>query len=328
MFGFSQQFKKVFLSPEEKPKHALTQKHKQQSFGFSNMHKETLLIILILLLGIKSKSQTLFSQNAEALGYNIALNGLIGGIGCLVNKPGKHKWPRTFLKGCLLGGGGGVVAYGGKRFYGAITGKTPMAFAWAGKITHALGCSMTENVAKGDKVFSHVYLDFGPARIDVVTAQPHKTKVRLLPFATRSAVVLLSNGYDLSLKKSLAYGALYFEHDGFVGSANYHGYAIANSIAINELNQFDKKLTIAHELVHTLQYREYLSFNTFLLKPRNKAIEKWKLLRQIDKYLYVDFPYYTLFYNIIGVKNTNCYYNNFFEFEAQLFSTRKLVPRC
>ncbi len=87
--------------------------------------------------------------------------------------------------------------------------------------------------------------------------------------------------------------------------------------------------TIAHELIHIYQYREYLVFNAWA-EPLAAKAKQHKTGKWMNKWIYWDAPYFLPFYLLQGMKPPTgaCYYSNFYEFEAEFFATNQYVFRC
>ncbi len=83
---------------------------------------------------------------------------------------------------------------------------------------------------------------------------------------------------------------------------------------------------MAHEIVHQFQFGDFQVFNTWL-KPFEKKVKSKTLKTIFSKYIYFNIPYYWGLYEITGRYDPPHYYKNFFEFEAQRFSTNEYVPR-
>jgi hypothetical protein len=81
---------------------------------------------------------------------------------------------------------------------------------------------------------------------------------------------------------------------------------------------------IAHELVHSFQYREWQVANAFF----QPTVTKWKapvLKKVFTKYLYPDLPYFSLPYMTLGIYPYGHQMRNPFEFEAERFASNRYV---
>lgn len=90
--------------------------------------------------------------------------------------------------------------------------------------------------------------------------------------------------------------------------------------------------TVAHELVHIYQFRDYLVFNAwlepFVAKTRGR---KWADVA--ERYIYADIPWSRLFFilevaRVRKLDEVRCHYANFFEYEAEKLSGPDFVNRC
>ena len=81
---------------------------------------------------------------------------------------------------------------------------------------------------------------------------------------------------------------------------------------------------IAHELVHELQYYEYMTLNAWISKPAEKFVGS-KVKNIFSKYLYAEVPYFWGFYE--WQRQKKVFYQNFFEFEAESSATNTYINR-
>ena len=137
--------------------------------------------------------------------------------------------------------------------------------------------------------------------------------MRLMPIVIPS-IITQAQGTKFDLKTSLVTGVFAFKGDtsyvnrfGSEGSTSQWAFSYASNTR--------KYNTIAHELIHTFQYHEYLAINTHFNKL-DSVIRLNKCKKIFKKFLYLDFPYFNLAYRIEGYHQPIYFYKNYFEMEA------------
>ncbi len=131
------------------------------------------------------------SSRAMVLGANLVFNCLKAGIGSYVNDKG-------FFVGCAKGTLAGAVSYLGE--WTATYNEYPMVGA-AGKLINDLGVSMSDNVMRGEGMFSQYQTELGPLTItfrDSVVPHPSFT---LTPAV--GIVASLAGGQKFDARQSL-----------------------------------------------------------------------------------------------------------------------------
>lgn len=268
------------------------------------------------------------SQQQDLLIYNIGLGGISSGIGAVINKPKNCNWKKVFLKGLWQGSVGGVLNYSSKKTLYLINRKNELMYAWPAKILHAAGLSIMENASLNEPFLQNWNIDYGPMRFDFSINGKKKCKVRFLP-ATIVSVIYAANTAKFDLKKTLKTGNLIFENseNAYVTYRNgyFRGFSAGRAIAIGEKWKGSNQV-IAHEIVHQFQYGDFQILNTWL-KPFEKKIKSKPLYKIFENYIYFDMPYFGGLYKLAGKFSYPHYYKNFFEFEAQRFSTNMFVSR-
>jgi hypothetical protein len=86
----------------------------------------------------------------------------------------------------------------------------------------------------------------------------------------------------------------------------------------------DKYRIVAHEMIHEFQYREMLVVNAFF-QPWTEKIKNSGFKKIFTRYVYPDVPYFGLVYLTEGLYRGEKASRNFFEFEAERFSTNRFV---
>jgi hypothetical protein len=259
-------------------------------------------------------------QEQKVLLYNIGFGGLSAGLGSIFNTPKGQNWKKSFIKGFWQGCIGGSLHYTGKKTVYLINKNQNLAAAWPAKLQHAAGSSIIENAALRKPFLKNWNFDLGPVRLDYAI-DGGKLRARFLTVSIYACIAGFSHG-QLDSKASVFTGTFVFENSNLI-SAHYAG--ISYGRAISYYNDFDKYHTIAHELIHVYQFSEYLNFNTWIY-PLTNHVKSEKIKHVFENYIYMDVPYFVLFYALEGRHSDYYYYRNFYEFEAERFSTNAFVP--
>lgn len=299
--------------------------------------KKFYLIILIILLCNNLVSQSL-NDRRYFIG-NVLCSGMVCSINACINKPIKQSLGKTiinsFWKGCL----GGTLNYGGKKLIEEASYQNTYKYVWTGRIIHSIGSSIIYNGAKNQKILSSFNIDILFFNINI----SNKIKCRIDPITTSYAGILFFNkNFKFNIKNSLYTGSIFFDKksDDFIvdgGETNLFqtsGEAIGNTIWKKTCNQyfydyykekvkidneyydtyvvhrsiktFDKSIA-CHEIIHTLQYNEYNSFNsTYIDKINNKLV---------NNIFYININFGLMYY----IANMNGYDKNYYENEANYF---------
>lgn len=290
---------------------------------------KTLCIGMLLILCVartgRARAQ---GQEATVLLYNVGFGGVASGIGALINKPKTAKWHQAFVKGFWQGSLGGFVNYSSKKALHWIYLKQSTFYALPATILNAAGYSIIESAAMNRPFLQHWSIDYGPARIDFSTRDRSDLKIRLLPGAIYSLIDISRYG-TLDLKTSLLSGSFAFSTDKSIylsdSAMAFEGLSSGRAFIYNRSNDYrDKYQIIAHEMVHGYQYREYQIFNSWL-SPLGEIVRPRVLRTVFSRYIYLDVPYFSMFYSLYG-QDPDHYFSNFYEFEAERFSTNKYVP--
>ena len=287
------------------------------------------LLPIVLLVNLPFQSLHAQNQELEVGLYNIGLGSVIGGIGSLINKSKNEKPLHAVWRGMKYGALGGTGMYLGKKITFQINNNNSLVYAWPSKILHNAGSSIVENAAAHrENVFSQWNFEIGFVRLGIHTEDKLKVSARIMPIAFTSFIVASTNTKFLAIE-SLQFGTPVFEYkstDQFakITRASTH----ANLVYVVDTLSADKYYTYAHEHVHVLQIREYHNMNTWF-KPimQKPSMKNSKFLNALSKYLYPDVPYNYALYGILYRKG-DCYFNNFFEFEAERFARNEEIYRC
>lgn len=263
-------------------------------------------------------------QEAELLAYNVGFGIVSTSIGALINKP-KHTpvWP--YLKRSLWQGAlGGMLQYSGKAFTYQITRTNDYWWGWGSKLIHSAGNSICFNASLNKPFGQYWVLDYGPARLNF------EFKSGRLQFRPQFNLLFVYDIYNGSryghfdLKQTLQLGSVVFQADDSIIDIDGWtalGATFSRSIV---LARDVPPATVAHELVHVYQGNEYRIFNSYF----NPLVSRIKnpVLSGVFRYVNIDLPYNYIPY-MFWPKNHDRYYRNFFEFEAEFFSTNSYVVR-
>ena len=262
-------------------------------------------------------------QEREIFVYNISFAMVTSGIGAIINKPKNTNWKHAFVNGAWQGSVGGLLNYTAKKSLYFINKKQNDAYSFPAKILHAAGSSIIENAALYNKFLHNWTIDYGPVRLDYSVGK--KLRARFLPQSIY-AIYYASKYGKLNAAKSLISGVFVFETSNIFGQANSNGVSYGRAIGLdfNDPRFSNHKQLFAHELIHTFQYRDYQVLNTWL-KPLEKKVKSKTLKTIFSKFIYFDVPWFWPFYELQGRYSSERYFKNFYEFEAQRFSTNNIV---
>ncbi len=276
------------------------------------------------------------NQDNQLLIYNVGFGVVTSGVGAVINKPKNSDWKKYLIKGIWQGSIGGFLHYAGKKSsYNFITEANNTATYIIPKILHSAGSSIIESSALDKPFLKDWHFEYGPVRVDFSTVGSEKCCFRFLPYFINSVLSIsqyhnADNKYvKIDFVRSLSLGVLTFKGNDLLFTNQNYGNAVSGSSSgrvicySKDLDNYTQ--TIAHENIHTFQFGEYQLLNTWFNKLVNQfapcSIEKL-----FAKYIYADIPYFSIPYRLEGINNEN-HYKNFFEFEAQRFSTNQFVQR-
>lgn len=296
--------------------------------------QKTLLIFLLLFLFSKNVAQAQNSFYYEKSGSagivvnNMCTGALISGIGSVINKPKEVKWYKAFTRGVLYGSVGGYIQFQGKQVIGHIGLRDNPAYGWLGKGVFFAGSSLIENAAAYRKPFELMHFNVAFVRLEVNTKEKIHIQPKLLPFAFGGLVYSALQMGKFDAKLSLQSGTPVFTD---VITSNFAAEAMMNNIMIAYGFDHYTSLLLGHESVHTLQYESYSGMNNWLDKPRKKAIDQSSFAKGLYKWVYFDVNaiYDFGLYAAEGLRDTpNCYYNNYFEYEAMYLAIKRPIEVC
>jgi len=297
------------------------------------MQRVVVLILCFLFLTSNNKQKlhaNIINQETQIVLTNIAFGAIIATIGSIINHANDEHWYKTIPKALWQGALGGVVTYLGKKTAYLIRKEENLLYAWPARFIHAAGQSMIENVALNKNFWESYKLDLYFTRLEY-NFSSNVFKARLAPFAL-GGMIYMANYGKLNLEKSLLGATVVFEgkfsklRENFP-STYFHRYKsimMWDEAVPNVYSYF-----FSHELIHSLQYTDFMSFNALLNKPINKISNQFGLMKTILEYVYLDVHYMHLVYQIqhLQVNSDEQYYRNYFEFEAERLSSGSDVEK-
>jgi hypothetical protein len=289
--------------------------------------KSCIYFILVVTLSF----QTVKSQNLEPriITYNVLVGGLTGGIGAMINKKKDQKWHKAFIKGFVIGVGGGAVSYTGKKLNNFISQKRELGYGWLSRAVFSAGNSIVENAASNRPFWSRWHYDIGFMRLELETNGPVSFTPRFMPSAFGGIVFMATNG-TFDSHTSFKSGTLTFRAD----KVNYASHLSASTASngflfVNSLTQGHLFYDIyAHEMIHAFQFQEFSGINYFF-KP---LTEKWKLksprFEKASRWIYGDVNFEAMLFNYFIIQkgymnNPATYCGNYLENEAEFLSVRR-----
>lgn len=271
-------------------------------------------------------------QDLKLAAYNVGFGATIGGVGALIN--GDEGGPgRRFVRGAWRGALGGGIAHSGKWMAGQISASETLAFGLPALLVHDTGASIIENAAHDRPPFDRLSVLAGFVRLDVRPATG-AVRARLMPVNTLAFALMLSDN-RFSPGRTLLYGTPVFVGDGQgddplgIGGGPSDGLAFLNAVYLNTGNDAFHD-TAAHELVHVMQHREYVR-TAALYAPLDARLQRWRPYRATARWIYFDNPALrvALYFGVEGGSLGNpCYFDNWFEREAEAFGSRVPVGVC
>lgn len=283
-----------------------------------------LLIVLILPPQVLLAQETFQKQKNQLFVYNIGVGGFLGGVGSLINKNKGENGFKVFFKGFGQGILGGFINYQSKNISHLIAKRKNLHYGWAAKFTQSIGASIIENAAANRNLWESYHFNYGPLRFQVDQQNAFKPSVKIAPGALVGLIWMGTKG-RFDFKTSIQSGSPVFLSDGVIPmfGDTYDGFVIAGSMAYNK-NELDNYELFAHEYIHILQYDDYIGFNSYF----NSLTQKSSFFRYTEKFVYYDFhmPVWSLI--VLRIRNSvDSYFENWFEFEAEHFATKRFVIR-
>lgn len=284
--------------------------------------------VCYLLLPAKAQP-TLAGQDAQLLAYNIGFGAVTSGVGALINKRPHERWHKALLRGASQGALGGGMLYAGKKSVYLMARKQTgnMGYAWPAAIFHAAGYSIIQNAAMSAPFMQNWSYELGPVRFDYAFHKPHPLRARFLPEVIPAWIFATQVGGRFDAKTSLQTGQIVFVHTGLIDNNGQaaEGVSWGRSIIYADF-LYTKGHVMAHELVHNFQYSEYQVINLYTT-PLTDKIKNKTMHRIFNNYIYADVPWALFAYQLYGHYDNAHHFRNWYEFEAEHFSTNNWVDR-
>lgn len=291
----------------------------------------SIIVFFSLLIGtpfnLNAQSNKFQSERTKMAAFNIGINGLIGGIGSLINNKEEKINFKTFINGFYKGAIGGGISHIGLSMSHLIELEQNISYAWPARLVNAMGSSIVQNAAENNKMFERLHFNLYVARLEYF---PYRKKFNARLFTSSLyGIVSVGIGNRFDLGKSLQSGILYFEIDGrFQSSFGFSGTGtgIVSSIGMSS-DLFGEEFykIYAEEVAHIQQYDRKVAGNAFVAKLDQKWKENSKSYNTLSKYIYLDLNG-PAFYFAYRIANGNGYCNNFFEKEAVNYANRRVGP--
>lgn len=294
----------------------------------NNIRKHLLFLLLLNLLSLNINGQDWNRTRNEFIVANIAINGIVGGTGALLNKKKNEKGLKIFFKGFSQGCLGGTFQVLGKSLTYQINSQENLSYAWASRITNAVGNSITQNAANNINFWEEWHFNLGLVRLDYKVKE-NKFQARILP-STIYGLVLVGSQAKLNIKQSFQTGILIYESDGLLTALGSASIATAqvSSIGIDRRVKGKEYFKImAHETMHILQYDNIVHVNPYFKRLDSSWKNKSNVYRGLSKYVYFDMNGITF----LGAYLTQIHkpwHCRIIEKEADFYSTWRTWPRC
>jgi hypothetical protein len=278
----------------------------------------------MLSFDVQSQSNEFRTQRVQLVAFNIGFNGLIGGIGGMINKKGNKSNFQAFTRGFYQGAIGGTISHFGLSLTHQIQKQKNIAYAWPARLVNSFGSSIIQNSAEGRRIFERLHLNLYITRLEYY---PYQKKFTGKLFTSSIyGIIVAGKNAKINLSKSLQTGIIYFEANQNFGASSLgnSGRATAQVSSIGmgtDLTADDFYYVFAHETAHILQYDRKVGGNALLFKTNSKLMQSNKLYNTLSNYIYFDLngPLFWLGYKLEGTVH-HC---NFFEQEAENYSARR-----
>lgn len=268
------------------------------------------------------------TNDVEAGLFNIAIGGVLGGVGAMINKRPGEGSGKVLVKGLWQGALGGYVVFESKRLVREFAETGNLAFVWPSKLVNSAGTSIIENAAANRDLWERWHLNIGFNRLEINTTENFRLSYRIMPAALFTTVYSFSNA-RLNPNLSLRMGTFVFVTSEIGSDPNTLGQSRLNAIVIKE--GIKGRIALPHELLHNYQYERLSGFNAFWNKPMEKLSEDFPLVATYNKIFYSDFNavLHRSLYYLANPDGENYLQNNIFEREAEYYADvpprRKIV---
>lgn len=281
--------------------------------------------VLVLLLAMPVSAQNYATQRSQVLFSNLLSNALIGGIGGAINKKSGEKAAKVFARNFFKGALGGLVKYAAKYQAYYLARSNGPAMAHLNRMWFFLGHSFTMNAARNLNLFESYECNLYGFELKYIPGHDKKVTARLSLATVLGAAMFASQNYRFNFYRSLEYGVLYF--DMSPAQSAFTGFATFNCIAVKEISGRTSTSVIPHEVLHTYQMYDYFGLSAFYNRFTEKYYTNRNGYKKLSPYLVLDYEW--AFYGAAyGLQPKPRYFRNYFEFEAEHFSSRRYLKRA
>lgn len=279
-------------------------------------------IWLVLTLGVALSRPALAQRDTSPFLRNSLISGAaMGGVGAILNRDRGEAWPHALARGATAGAAGGWLQYQGKRQVLKMSTRDRLEYAWWARTLHAAGTSIIENAAASRPALESFRFNAGFVRLDV-NASTGQIRTRLLPIALIGTLQVAQWG-RFDARRSLRTGVLTFRSTRDPGRVGGLAVTRVNSVLYNPWipNDFVSE-TLAHELVHTLQYDDFAGVTLFARPLARRVGGDWAPGRALGRWIYPDLQagIDALRYEVLNGGSSTC--ANSLEREAYTLSAR------
>lgn len=289
------------------------------------LKKRDLLIytwLIFVTINLNAQSSEFKNQRAQLAVFNIGLNGLIGGIGSMLNQKDEEASFQTFAKGFYKGAIGGGISHIGLSMAHQIDKQKSMGLAWPARMVNALGSSVVQNAAEDQRMFERLNFNLYLTRFEYF---PYRKKLKVRLFTSSLyGIAVVGKGAKFDLGKTLKSGILFFESDGRFSSSLGSGRATGQVSSIgmrSDLEGAEFYGTFAEEVAHIMQYDRKVGGNVLAYKFDQGLKSSSTFYKSLSRYLYFDLNGPIFFLSYQFENSTQC---NFFEQEAVNYANRRL----
>ncbi len=284
------------------------------------------IICIIVLACFTKQAATAQDYKAQSMLYNGLIGAVSGGVGSIINKHKGQKWYKAFAKGFVVGAGGGMLMYSGKRINSLISVRQQLEYGYLSRFVFDAGNSIVENASANRNFWEVWHYDIGFLRLELDTKN-RKFQPRVMASSFAATVFLAAHG-KFDAKTSLASGTPVFRTREISYSPTLVASTLTNGVLIDDTLRNNNLFfdTYAHEMVHTFQFMEFAGFNYFFKPVTDKWKVKSKLYSKLNRWVYGDLNYelFAINYFIIqGGSKGDHYCHNFLENEAEFLSTER-----
>lgn len=277
------------------------------------------IIILCVSCSIYCSPAKAQHYEAKAVAYNVFLGGITAAAGSIINKKKNEKWYNVFVKGLVVGGGGGALMYTGKKLNTLIANENNLGYGWLSRSVFCAGTSIVENVSSGRNFWSVWHYDVGFMRVEY-DSELKKVQPKVMLSSLVATLFIAGHG-KFDLNTSLRSGTPTFRtptityQPALIGSTVTNAFLLSDSVVTGR-TFYD---LYAHEMIHSFQFGEFSGVNHFF----NPYTDRWQTtsrgFNKLHRWVYGDLNHELMLMNyfIIQGGSKRNYCNNYLENEAE-----------